>query len=458
MKTPKIRFVFVFIGMLFFFNPYVVAVDFLPDFIGCLLIWLGLSRVTLINRSFAEARSAFLKLLVVDIFKNVMLVITMGAGNAEKPTALLLLSFSATVVELLFLIPAFKALFEGLSSLATLEEAPALYESRFAGLSRTDFLRRQTLIFIVLREILCLLPEFAALSLSSYDKGGVNFYQYIGALRALAFVAVLVLGIVWLVMLISYFVRLWRDRGFLSRLGEKYRAYADTHPGTVVERRYAVAFLLLFVAALFFADFYLDFSNVIPDFVAALLIPLALCFVDAIGLRQKLCLGGLSLLYGGVATYSSHLSYVFTVEKYGAALDRSEEAVAFYNKMWLWSLAEMLVFVALLVFVLYLLHRVVEARAGYLPREAKTEFDERSRKQFVEEFDASLLRVGVLGVVCALCSFLYDFLQKTPNNIWARLIEYFWMLDFSLAVVFAFVLGNLMLEIHKEIKQRFAFD
>ncbi|MBR7181317.1 MAG: hypothetical protein IKD28_00865, partial [Clostridia bacterium] len=154
MKTPKIRFVFVFIGMLFFFNPYVVAVDFLPDFIGCLLIWLGLSRVTLINRSFAEARSAFLKLLVVDIFKNIMLVITMGAGNAEKPTALLLLSFSATVVELLFLIPAFKALFEGLSSLATLEECPALYESRFGGLSRTDFLRRQTLIFIVLREVL----------------------------------------------------------------------------------------------------------------------------------------------------------------------------------------------------------------------------------------------------------------------------------------------------------------
>ena len=49
MKTKRITFFSVFLGFLFFLNPTFAAVDVLPDFIGCLLIWAELSKVALIR-------------------------------------------------------------------------------------------------------------------------------------------------------------------------------------------------------------------------------------------------------------------------------------------------------------------------------------------------------------------------------------------------------------------------
>ena len=104
-KRYPIRFGLIFVGLLFFFNPYFAVIDVLPDFIGCLLIISGLSRAMLINRVLREARTAFFRLMLVDLVKTGLLMITMSAGATEQPTALLLLAFSASVIELFFLIP-----------------------------------------------------------------------------------------------------------------------------------------------------------------------------------------------------------------------------------------------------------------------------------------------------------------------------------------------------------------
>ena len=210
--NKKIRFGLLYAGLVFFFNPYFAVVDVLPDFIGCLLIIAGLSRAMLVNRVLAEARTAFFKLMVADIVKTVLLMVTMGAGATEQPTALLLVAFSATAVELFFLIPAVKLLFEGLSSIATLEDCPALYTTYRGRLSRIELLQKQTVIFIFAREVICLLPEFTALTLSTYtDSDLINMYRYIGLIRAFSVCIVLVCGIVWLVQLTRTFLSLWRE-------------------------------------------------------------------------------------------------------------------------------------------------------------------------------------------------------------------------------------------------------
>ena len=59
-------FALVALGLCFFFNPYFAVVDFFPDFIGCFLVWLGLSRVARNNSVMQEARTAFLKLLALQ--------------------------------------------------------------------------------------------------------------------------------------------------------------------------------------------------------------------------------------------------------------------------------------------------------------------------------------------------------------------------------------------------------
>ena len=84
-KRKPIRFGTVLVGLLFFCNPYFAAVDVLPDFIGCLLIWLGLSRIAPLHSYARDAQSAFLKLAGVDAIKSLLLiaVFSMGYGTAE---------------------------------------------------------------------------------------------------------------------------------------------------------------------------------------------------------------------------------------------------------------------------------------------------------------------------------------------------------------------------------------
>ena len=458
-KHKKIGFRLVFLGLCFFFNPYFAVVDILPDFIGCFLIVLGLSRAMYVNRTLADARIAFLKMMVVDLIKTLLLMVTLGAGTAEQPTALLLLAFSATAVEIFFLIVAMKALFEGLLSIATLEDCPPLYLNYHRGLSRVELLQRSTLLFIFLREFLCLLPEFLALSLSSYNDSHLNnIYDYIGLVRAFSFIVVLVLGIVWLVHLIGVFRLLWREKQFKARVEAKYASYIETHPGVPIERRFAACFILLFAAALLFTDFYIDFKNVIPDWLGAACMLFAVLLINLPNRVLKIGAILSSLGLGVVSYISSDLSYRFLFDYGVSAIDRTEEASNAYFTMWLTSLLECTVFLAALIFLLLLLRAVIQKHAGYLSAETKTEFDARARKQFLEEFDLSLVRIFLFGFLSAICSFLFDYIKKIPEGKKFRFLEYLWIPDFVLALVFACLFGNLLLQIYKEIKNRYQYD
>ena len=148
-KSKHIRFIPVYLGLLFFFNPYFAVLDLLPDFIGAILICIGLSGFSAVNGNVKDAKDAFFKLIFVDIAKTLCLMISMGAGTTEQPTALLLISFSAAVVGLFFLIPAMIKLFDALVSLATLQDCEALYRTQSRGLSHLDIMQRRTIRFYI---------------------------------------------------------------------------------------------------------------------------------------------------------------------------------------------------------------------------------------------------------------------------------------------------------------------
>ena len=93
----------VMIGLCFFFNPLLALIDFLPDFIGCLLVYFGLIRVSRINSVMQEARNKFLQLCVVCLAKDILILMIQGSSAAnEKATSLLLISFSGAFLFLWF--------------------------------------------------------------------------------------------------------------------------------------------------------------------------------------------------------------------------------------------------------------------------------------------------------------------------------------------------------------------
>ncbi len=467
-KTRPIGFGMVFSGLLLFFNPYFAVVDILPDFIGCLLVYFGLTRISTLYRGMAEARLAFLKLFGVYLAKDIAVIVVFGMStNAERPVGLLLVGFAAAVVGLYFAFSAFRALFDGFYGLAVTRDCPALYgkykQRRWLwqeGIerSRTEIALRASLIFLVVREVICLLPEFSALTTSTYlDSDLIRLYDYIGAMRVLACVFVLIAGLIWACYLCRYFITLARQHEFRQTLGVQAAEYASEHPGDAIVRRYGLCFLLLLLGAVFTTDFYLDFKNMIPDVVAALLFLGGILLTD-LTRPQKLLAAISALGYGAIAVFSTRFAYSFSVNYSGGEISKTAEAANAHLLLWVVALAEFLIFLVFLAALLLLLRRVIAKWAGYLPTHDDLEFEKRRRDAFIEEFDRDLIRTFIFGFVSALCSFIYDYVKEIPSSGIFRLMEFFWAVDFAMALIFAVMMGVLLSNIHKEIKYRFTYE
>ena len=222
-KQRSMSFWLVAVGLCFFFNPTISVIDFLPDFIGCLLVFFGLSRVAHVNSVMQEARGKFLKLTAVCAGKDLLVLVVLGSSAAnEKATSLLLIAFSAALLFLWFAFSAFRALFDGFYGLAVLGDCAPLYAEskcgkRGAQRSKTERMMRHALFFLVLRECVSVLPEFASLSNSSGDMSPnrINMYEYIGIMRLFAAVVVLIFGIIYLIKIVKYFCLLQKQKELL---------------------------------------------------------------------------------------------------------------------------------------------------------------------------------------------------------------------------------------------------
>ncbi len=486
--SKPLGFTLVFIGLLFFFNPYFAVIDFLPDFIGCILILCGLERVSCINRTMGEARTAFFKLLAFDLVKSIVIVIMMAiTPDAERPVALLSLSFVYAIVGFYFTYGAMSALFDGFYNLAATGDCPALWtnckhQSVFvllfdkcrAALARrsqeeaapramrerscTEQMLRRTLVFVAIKEIVCTLPEFAALSTSTYiDSDLIRIYDHIGIMRFLAFFAVAIVGVVWLVYLCRYFALLRRQKSFREELGARYAEFVHTHPGAAVTRRYGLVFILFAFGAACLCDFYIDFKNILPDWLGAACFLLGILLTD-LSRKQKLIGGAGALVFGTLTILSTRFSYAFVTNYSGAEISKTAEAASAYQLMWLMALGEFLTFLVMLGCVLWLLRIIIQKWAGYIAHFEDHAFEKRRRAAFLAEFDGELLKVFVFGFLSGLVSFLYDYIKEIPGKGIFRLLEFFWAVDFSLALVFAVVLGFTLSAIHTEIRQRFLYD
>lgn len=462
-KTMKrnekgMSFALIFAGLLFFCNPTFSAIDVLPDFIGCLLLFLGLFRLSRVYQPFADVGKRFLKLAGVDVVKDLLLLFVLADGtSAEKPTAILTVAFGMSVLELYFLLPAVSALFDEMTMLAMRQNCTPLYCSGFRGKSRGELLRTGTVAFLLFRDIVCMLPEFASLTLSSYtDSGTTNLYDYIGVMRMLATVLVGIVGVVWLVFLCRYFLCLHRQKEFRCLLYTKYEAYMECHPGVRVLTRHAVAFLCLAIGAILTADFYLDFKNIIPDGVAALFLLAGVLLLP--GKRKQKGIAALAAaLYGGVATWSSRLAYHFATEFRPSDIGRSDAADAAYRALWLSSLLEFVLFLSFVAALMLCLRWTVAEYAGYRP-EHESEFETRKLNDLRNEMDGTFIRVMVFALLSGLCSFLYDYIKEIPSAGFFRIMEFFWFFDLLMSVVFGIVLTVTLYAVYAQIGNKYQFD
>ena len=457
------RFILVLIGLCFFFNPYFSAIDFLPDFIGCLLIAIGLIPLSRISLPLKDAQRGFLRLALIDAAKQVLLLFVFSSSAmGEQEVLLLIVAFLSATLGTVFAVLAMRALFDGIGWLADTYECDGLCTVKRHGRSRTELFARFTVIFVITKEAILLLPEFAALLNSTYvDSKYVRLYDYIGLMRALAIIPVLIFGLVWLFSLVIYFVRVCKEKEFLKALNEQYIAYMEKHPGTRVKSRYFVAFCLIAAGLFFLTDFYLDYRNIISDTAGGCLI---LCGVLLLGVPRKAWVPAMlsAALYTVVASLSSHKSYLFVSEHIGSDIARSEAVASEYQIMWLCALAEFLCFLVLLLFLILALRAVLVKWGGYLPEHADADFEARQESMVREDFDWQLIKCYIFGFISALLSFFFDYFKTWPNTealrYFSRLMEGLWIPDFLLAIFFAAYMSYTLTLVFAKIGERFLFE
>ena len=459
-KRPM-NFWLLFCGLVFFCNPYFAALDPLPDFIGCLVLFFALLPLSRISIPAAEARRAFLIWAAIDALKLLLVLVTLGMGStAERPSLVLSLAFLSCTVELLFGIYALKKLFWFFESSGDTFGCEYLYKTHRFERSRVDLITRAFVVFSIVREVVCLLPEFTALALQRSAlnaKAFFNPYDYIDALRIVATGIVGACGLVMLVLLVRFFGGLSRQKEYRAGLSETYSAYLETHPGVRVRARYSVAFFFLSAGTAFLADFYLSYANIIPDYIGAALLLVGILLLQ-IPPVQKALTALACVLFGVAATIGSRYSHRFFIGYSGTDLARSTEAAELYRTMWISSLIEFLLFLLFLFLLVTCLRNTAFSLAGYLPEQRDEEFEKRNRRLIREEFDASFITCFIFGFFSGLCSFLYDYVQEIPSSGFFRLMEYFWIVDFTVGVAFAIYFAVLLGRLLQEIKVRYLYE
>ena len=455
-QSISLRLGWIALAFLFFWNPNVSVFDFLPDFIGYLLLSIGLSKIADLNESIEDALSLFRKMILVDLGKWLAILWIFGLGTpAEQSSSLLLFTFVFAVAEGIVLIPAYTKLFYGITQLGYFFPNTSIFsgEGVTQKKSRTDRAATFAKVFVILKGTFSVLPELAELTKGDYSEiGSANsLYPYIGIMRLMAFLPILILGIVWCVSMISYFRRLSGDTPLTDGLRKKYVEAVLPKGGLFVQRSFNLSFMLLMVGAVLSADLRLENRNMLPDFLCSIAIFFVFFFLAKhVETKKPLWITvTASHLLLSVVGYVTELRF-FKEFTYSAIL-RNEEARNAYILLVSCNLLKTVAFVAMIWVLIRVLYTTVTTHTGYvLGREHVGDRETKMIEDLHKEQWRSLLYTFVAALLYGISDVFFDFLS--PDYGFMGLV------NLVFATIFVIVAFKTMSQIQNAIETKYMLE
>ncbi len=258
---------YILAAVIFLFNPTINIVDILPDIFGILFLLKGLQKWADLCPNIADAMAGFSRyrwFMLLKLFCVVLVPLSV------EDTDVLLLTFAFAVVELIYVLPNVRRIFDGLEYFGT----------RFNGrsvLHNMKNVRTLTTVLIVGRAMLTLLPELC--SLSSFDNLGyvtsgvqIDYADYKNLFVGFNLILSTLMGVLWLVNVIPYVKRISAETDFLERVLHDYDLEITNNVGLAVRRTMRSAITLIVAGFAFFPNFWIDGFNVIPTFIGAIIL------------------------------------------------------------------------------------------------------------------------------------------------------------------------------------------
>lgn len=272
----------IFAGLVFFFNPCIHIIDIIPDFLGAILISVGLRKLADIEDRFYDARKYARIMIGVYALKAVLSLYV----TARWKDGLLPVTFAFSVGEILLSIAFFTALYGGIEYMANRHNGEK-------HLANVGGMLQFSIFFSIAKSTLAFVPEAFALQkdpeldLSYNAKPAFSLIDAKPYAVVLCTVAILALGIWFLVLTARYFRGLWQDKTFNTELFSIYRERVLNNPCRMHRRAFRHYFLLTLFAIVFLLDFSVDTVPLTPHVLAYVLLYAAACGPDTKERRKR---------------------------------------------------------------------------------------------------------------------------------------------------------------------------
>ncbi len=350
------------LAAIFLFNPNINIVDLLPDFVGYFLLYTSLAKLSDLVPHFDEARDRFHKLFWITLSKlpATFIMLSISSQNTAERPIVAVFSLAYAILELIYIYPAFTALFEGFEYLET------RFGNEVAEKKSMRAPAKITAVFFSVKMIACTLPEFSLTSVAdilgdvNYKPNIARFYPYFAALGA---IVAIIFGIVWMIKFIKFIRYIARSRTIEFSLSSSYIEKQERLRQVNSYRLVCLSMSLMTLATLFGIDLFLDNTNYLPDVFSALLF-----IASGVVMLRFTKKAQLPVIVGILYVFSS-LCTMFTQHNFHASYDYTDiskitAADYAYDLVIISAFIEFLISVALFFSVAYCVASFVKDTTG----------------------------------------------------------------------------------------------
>ena len=476
-------FILIFAGLLFTLNPMLGLIDILPDLIGFMLIYIGVSRLSAVSVELEDSLSYIKWAAIISLGRA---LISLGSGGFDD-TMRLCLSMVLSVLEFGVMIFVLGSLSDGLSYLSirycgsSKEDGIETKDGgenafiRLLGLNENGTRRGESpefriigLIFFGARGFFSVLPQIGVLwqrpegdGSSLGDTLAMEWVHYSSMLTVLNVIITLAVAVFWFLSIRGYIGAMAADRELNSAIGKAFSEKRSAEPGYFIRRRLTLAFRLLAVAGVFLIDFIGDGVNFIPDPVFALLSLAAALALSPYCGEQKRDERGRAVpspevkraVYCGAAYFAlSCLSFAYCnhFAKSRYFLSFSTMVITYTAEYMLTILLALLEGVALVMYIRALLPLLSFVADGHLGLEVPEEFV-RTRDE--NEQTRTTVKKKLRWIFILSCAVAASGVAFTVT---LQLMPEYWMIHLALNAALYALLLNTVSQYQTEIKARYA--
>lgn len=404
-------------GLFFLVNPYIWVMDFIPDFIGLLMIAKAIKPVCDVSPSAESASNGFKKAAAVSISQIGLLIPMIPIVNSD-PTFNMVFSFCFNILRLIFLVPAFTDLFNCIIYFA---EKHAVF-GHSVSTARIRFTKTATQIFVILH---CFLSSFPEVVYFKIDDSGFaeNVYPlsfYRTGVIFLAGVIALIVGIIWYVIICAQFSSL-RKSAVMNEGISKDIASAVRSEKKRIMSNLTPAVICFTLSAFCMITYFIDGTAVIPPYFAPIL------HIAAIGYLKRILDKKVTRAFSIIATvlaFPLHLFYeMFAADCHDRALFAFNDVKDQFALPYWTNIIYTAFLILSLICVGVAFYRVIDKHTGLFWESAYITHNSRALRQKLHQKQLSML-LTFFGCLCAVINTLsYYYLYKKPMyNLYASFI------------------------------------